>query len=603
MKLPSIQQVAGDAVRTFRRFPFVLVDAVAGTVTALILVDYEQNPANNILYPILLTSILGFPLLLAASLIAERHGWRKSTAVVIQVVCVVVLGAYALSVPSNLPSAPDLHLERFFILGLTLCLLLATAPYAATRQVNGFWQYNKSLIQRIFVAGVFSLALYAGLSIALASIDQLFGVDIPGKRYGELGLFILGVFATWFFLADVPRDLPALENRMDYPKALRIFGQFILVPMLLVYFVILYAYVAKIAIEWSWPKGMVSMTIFGFAFIGITAYLLLYPLRDKPEHKWITVAVRWFWLAMIPMVVVLQLAIWRRISEYGITENRYLAFVLGGWLAAMAVYFLASKTKNIKVIPATLCVLGLLVSFGPWGAFGVSEQSQVNRLENLLTENGILTDGKVQKTKSRISADDAAQISSIIRYLYGTHGFDRIQPWFSESLTRDSVGVGSIRERPAFVVDLLGVDYARSPAFGPREFGHLRADPAKAINIEGYDHLLVARHLTAEKRVVDQPNEQGACIIDTNLDLLTVRMVESEQTTDSARISLRPFVDSLLAEHGGVADNPIPADRMSIETETDSIRLKVVFRKIDFRREETEYRPVAYDVVILYSRI
>ncbi|HUU46213.1 MAG TPA: DUF4153 domain-containing protein [Acidobacteriota bacterium] len=602
MKLPSIQQVLQESGRTFRRFPFVLAAAAVWTVVALILVDYEGPPTSSILFKILFASILGFPLLLASALFAERRGWRKSMALGVQVLCVFLLVAYALSVPSNIDAAPQLHLQRLLMLALALCLLVATAPFAATKQLNGFWHFNKSLLQRILLAGLFSATLYAGLAIAMASVDALFGVDVPEKRYGELGLFILGIFATWFFLADVPKDLNELETRAGYPRVLRVFSQYILSPMLVVYFVILYAYVVKIMIEWSWPKGMVSGTIFGFASIGISAYLLLYPMHDKSEYRWIKVATRWFWIAMIPMIVVLQLAIWRRVSEYGITENRYFALGLGVWLAAMVVYFLAGKTKNIKVIPASICVLALLTSFGPWGVFSVSEKSQVGRLEELLTKNQLLIDGEVQKAQGQIPPADAEQISSIVRYLHDMHGYERIQPWFSESLRRDSAGLGLIDQPPAFVVNALGVEYARYPAFGGRDLRELRADLGRAVNIAGYDHLLVAQRLSVEMPEFGHPSGGAVCSIDTNLDVMTLRVVQGGATVDSAQISLRPFVDSLLKDHGSVDGDSISPERMSIQTATETMRLKVVLRKIEFRREGDEFKPIAYDAVTLYSQ-
>jgi hypothetical protein len=603
MKLPSIQQMLHESGRTLRRFPFVLADAAVGTVAALILVDYGEPPPSSVLYPMLFAAVLGFPLFLASALVAERQGWRKSTALGVHVVCVFLLIGYALTVPSDMTLAPLLHVERLWLIGLALCLLVATAPFAVAGQLNGFWQYNKSLLQRILLTGLFSLTLDSGLAIAMVSVEQLFGVDIPGKRYGELGVLILGIFATWFFLADVPEDLDGLESRTDYPRFLRVFGQYILSPMLIVYFVILYAYIAKIAIEWNWPKGLVSGPIFGFAAIGISAYLILHPLRDKSEYSWIKTAARWFWIVMIPMIVVLQLAIWRRVSEYGITENRYFAFAIGLWLVVMVVYFLVSRTKSIKVIPASMCGLLLLMSVGPWGAFSVSERSQVGRLKSLLTTNQLLIDGRVREAQGQVSSADAAQISSIVRYLHEIHGYDEIQPWFTESLARDSAGLGSVPLEPAAVVNSLGIEYARYPGSRGRGFGELTADLKRAIDIEGYDHLLVAQHLSAETPEFGCSTDGIVCRIDTNLDVLTMRMVEGGATVDSAQVRLRPLVDSLLEAHNGIVGDAIPLQRMSIQPAAETMKLKVVVHKIEFRRKGDEIHPVAYEAVVLSSRI
>ena len=46
MKLPSIQQIFNDSSRTFCRFPFVMIDAVIATISALIIVDHE-GPARG----------------------------------------------------------------------------------------------------------------------------------------------------------------------------------------------------------------------------------------------------------------------------------------------------------------------------------------------------------------------------------------------------------------------------------------------------------------------------------------------------------------------------------------------------------------------------
>ncbi len=601
MKLPSIQQVFRESSRTLSRFPFVLVDAAVGTLVALMIVDYEGPPTSSVLFNILFASILGFPLLLASALVAEKRNWHKSLALGVQVIAVCLLIAYALSVPSNIPSAPLLHLQRLLILALALCLLVATAPFAASKQLNGFWHYNKSLLQRIFLAALFSGTLYAGLAIALAAVDQLFGVDVPEKRYGELALFILGIFATWFFLAGVPKDLDGLETLTDYPRVLKIFGQYILSPLLLVYLVILYAYLVKITIEWSWPKGVVSGLVFGFASIGISAYLLFYPIRDKNENSWIKVAARWFWIVMIPLIVVLQLAIWRRVSEYGITESRYFALGLGVWLAAMAVYFLISKTKNIKVLPASICVVALLTSFGPWGVFRISERSQVGRLEGLLTKNQLLIDGKVQKAQGQISPADAGQISSIVSYLHETHGYEQIQPWFSESLRRDSAGMGPIDQEPALVVEAMGIEYVKASEFvggNPRE---LKADLERAISTDGYDHLLVAQRFKVGMPDRSDPSNSIVYGIDTALNVMTMRVVDGGAVIDSVQVSLLPLVDKLLKDYGSLGGGVFPPERMSASAVGDQIRLKVFLQKIQFREDKGQIRPVAYDAVILYS--
>ena len=72
MKLPSLQQVLQDAIRTFKRFPFVLINAAVGTFCAVILVDHEGPAQATVLFNILLATILGIPLLSGLALLSEK---------------------------------------------------------------------------------------------------------------------------------------------------------------------------------------------------------------------------------------------------------------------------------------------------------------------------------------------------------------------------------------------------------------------------------------------------------------------------------------------------------------------------------------------------
>ena len=88
-------------------------------------------------------------------------------------------------------------------------------PYLAVSEPNGFWQYNRSLFLRFCLAALYSGVLYVGLVVALFAINQLFKAQIASVVYARLWLTISFVFNTWFFLAGVPRDLPALEEHRE----------------------------------------------------------------------------------------------------------------------------------------------------------------------------------------------------------------------------------------------------------------------------------------------------------------------------------------------------------------------------------------------------
>jgi len=603
MKLPSVQQAAREAWLTFLRFPFVIVDAVVGTIVALILVDFEGPPRPTVLYSVLLAAILGIPLLTALALLAERKQLRSSPALMVQAFGIVLLVGYAATVPPDLTNAPLYHLFRLWLLIVTLLLFVTVSPFLGKGSLNGFWQYNKSMVLRALVALVYSHVLFAGLAFALAAVDQLFGFEVAPKRYPELWIFTLGIVATWIFLAGVPDQLESLDTITEYPKVLKVLAQYILLPLVLVYLVILYAYLVKIVVAWDWPQGWVSRLILGFAATGILTNLLLHPLAGRSEYGWITRTSRWFYLSVLPVTVMLFLALSRRISEYGITEGRYLAVALGVWLLGTSLYFAFSRTANIKAIPVSLALLCLLMSAGPWGMFSVSERNQVGRLETLLTSNSILKEGNVSPAHSELPYGDRKEISAILEYLRQVHGYESIQPWFSESLRQDSLETTSAYKPSSTVAGLLGVKYVEPVHLSTEGSIFLTADTQRSTDVRGYDGMLRDHWIRTTERSKTFPEDGVEYRASETLDTLTVLFLRGGTPIDSVQVDVHATVERLARDyHGDNASNIPPGDMYATGT-GDSAKATVCLRHLRFRRDAADLKIEFYGADILYARI
>ncbi|MBN8701935.1 MAG: DUF4153 domain-containing protein [Bacteroidetes bacterium] len=433
LQFPSLSVVVTGVQNTIKRFPFVLASAIIASAVSMYMLELKGAEEYNheYLWKIVMCCWLGLNLFLSISLIAEQGNHSTTQKYAAQFFGITILIVYYFILPEfGRISISDG--TRYFLFSLGLHLLVSFSPFIARGWINGFWQFNKTLFLRFLLSAFYSAVLYLGIALAVFAIDQLFSVHIKGHRYAQLWFFIAGVFNTWLFLAGVPKNLEELENVTDYPKGLKMFTQFVLLPLVAIYLAILYAYGIKISIHWELPKGWVSWLVNAFSVFGILSLLLIWPLRNDEGNKWISTFSRWFYRALFPLLVLLGVAIGKRVLQYGITENRYFVLVVALWLTGIAAYFLLSKAKNIKVIPVTLFFIAFLSSFGPWGAFSISEKSQVNRLKKLLTEEKILVDGKIKKAANINSNKN--QISSIVHYLAKHHRFDAIKPWFNENL-------------------------------------------------------------------------------------------------------------------------------------------------------------------------
>jgi hypothetical protein len=418
-KLPSIQKLLLGFVTVIKRFPLEILTSVIGSVAASILIEtIDEYPfeETQVLTRILLCSILALTLFLSVSVFSERQKLSLRNSILLRVLAVgfVVLFFFLLYPIDN-----TTNIFRYSFLFVAFHLLVSFAPFLLTRGVSAFWEYNKQLFLRILISALYSSVLYAGLCIAIVSTNVLFDLKIHGEIYGHLFVFIAGIFNTVFFLAGVPANWSELEEQPSYPKGLKIFTQFVLIPLATIYLAILLTYEGKVILEWSLPEGIVSSLVLGYAVYGILSILLIYPIRHDEGNKWIKTFSKLFYVLLIPLILLLAVAIWTRIQEYGITESRYVIIVLSLWLTGITCYFLIDKSQNIKIIPISLCIIALLCIWGPQSASSISEKSQVSRLVSFFEKRGAFLNGKLISLSDSVKNNEAYEISSFIVERYG----------------------------------------------------------------------------------------------------------------------------------------------------------------------------------------
>jgi len=615
-------------MRTLRRFPYVLAIAALGTIVSIVIVEQERHGHQASAYPVLFAALLGVPFLVALKLFAEKRRWSIMRITGLQLTGVILLAAYAWSLPVDTPAAPAIHMIRFLMLVTGMHLLVAVSPWLGRGQENGFWHFNRILFLRLLTAALFSHVLYAGLAIALAAVENLFEVNIPGERYLQLWILLTGMFMTWFFLSGIPSDLQALDRRDDYPKGLKIFAQYVLLPLVVIYLVILVAYSAKIIVSWEWPYGWVSRLILGFSAAGMFSLLLLHPIRERSDSAWIAGAARWFFLALAPLLVMYFLAVMRRLSDYGITEARYLGIVVGIWLVAMTLHFLFTRGMNIKFIPLSLCALAFLVSVGPWGAFSVSESSQVGRIRTLLEEHQMIADDTVRPARANVGINDRREISAVLDYLHDVHGYGAIERWFTEPLRVDSTDSRSAWKVPGDVAGMLGIEFVSAPRMAPGGLLTYSVSPSAVMIVEGYDRVL-PRHAfsrRSEKRTFTAG--QATLVLNSTLDTLTLMLSDSERDdhvstaatktfpddtaagvrdaemlpVDTLMIPLHPVTDALLAEFGNAGAADVPLERTAVEAASSRLKVKVYLPYLQLTRDDAVLHTEMLRVRVMYGK-
>jgi hypothetical protein len=595
MRFPSVDRLITSARDTAASFPLVLGSAIVAAAAGLVAVDASDE---DFWLRLLFAAALGLPLFFALRIVSERRAWQPARVWSARLLGLAALTAFFFAWPDW---SEPVQIERLLQAAIAFHLLAAFAPFIGASGEGGsgpdasvqsaFWEYNKTLFLRFLISGLYSAVLFVGLAIALAGIDNLLGVNVEEDAYVRLWVLIAFVFNTWFFLAGMRTVLADAELPAEYPIGLKVFSQYVLIPLVTVYLAILTLYLGRILLTQTWPSGWIGYLVSSVAVAGILSLLLVYPISDRTENLWVATYARWYYLALVPSIVMLLLAIWKRIDQYGITEKRYFLAVLALWLAGIAIFYVVSRSRNILVIPLTLCIVAVATFGGPWSAYAVSEASQVRRLTRILDSNGMLEDGRARPAGGEIAFEDRREVSAILRYLIETHGTGAIEPLFGSLAVIDTIGEGTrasrrheAEPRARTIAEHLGFAYVGRWE-GETGMRHLFAERRQEVLMIGdYDYAL-----RWDRWPSDTFSVAGETLrIHIGPDSAFVRVTRSTPSgSEEIALPLEPLYQRIKSGTP-IAGRPdvYPASALRLEGESDGLAVAIYLNTLSVREAQ-----------------
>jgi hypothetical protein len=459
------RELLPDLSVTLARFPGPAIASFVMTMAANMKIGVRSFAGGQFYDDILWSGAAAFLASGAAHLVAESRKWEKQRNIAFALL-VGVLAAAAFWFHDAL----GLY-RPFFAIGLVF--LLMTAAYLSQGSQAALWLFNLRLGLAAFLAILVAAATCGGISAVLASLEFLFEIKIPGALYERLwwtGMTLLGPIYGLALTPSLLNEEIDLESYRDsmLERGVSVLLAYILIPIVLVYAAILYAYAAKIALSWTLPKGQVATLVTLFALTGTAAYLISYPWRSRGTALLRMFRSAWFPLTLIP-VVLLIVGTLRRIQDYGITPQRYALLIIAAWIIGLVVaFFYQRRALDIRHIVASFAILALVTAIGPWGARTLSINDQYGRLEGLLTRHGFLVNGRLAATSpppTVMTEAERGTVGSIIHFLVNEGEHELFRPWFAGRATNPWLRKDF---NPNFVVESLAriVGYPRSETPG-----------------------------------------------------------------------------------------------------------------------------------------
>ena len=268
--------------------------------------------------------------------------------------------------------------------GANFIALLVLLGFPFEKNNQGFTYRNFTNLFHLGLATMVWLLVFGLVAAILFTITTLFNVEFSDSFYEHfytsLGIFTLPLF----FLVFQQRQA---KSEMTLNRIFEILVNFVLAPALMIFTVLLYAYVVQIIFEGVLPKGMLANITLPYLLGGLGVYALR---SICAKARWETFFKFYPYLAIVP-IVLLWLAIDHRISAYAWTEQRIYLVALAVAIIIVYAILVLPKVRQYRLISAVVMVAIFAMT---WVVKPqeIAYQSQTVRFEQLLKKLN-LSDG------------------------------------------------------------------------------------------------------------------------------------------------------------------------------------------------------------------
>ena len=273
--------------------------------------------------------------------------------------------------------------------GANFIALLVLLGFPFERNNQGFTYRNFTNLFHLGLATAVWLLVFGLVAAILFTITTLFNVEFSYSFYSHF-YTSLGIFTQpLFFLVFQQRQA---KSEMTLNRIFEILVNFVLAPALMIFTVLLYAYVVQIIFEGVLPKGMLANITLPYLLGGLGVYALR---SICAKARWETFFKFYPYLAIVP-IVLLWLAIDRRISAYAWTEQRIYLVALATAITIAYAILIVPKARQYRLISGVVMVAIFAMT---WVVKPqeIAYQSQTARFEQLLKKLNLSDDsGKIR---------------------------------------------------------------------------------------------------------------------------------------------------------------------------------------------------------------
>jgi hypothetical protein len=422
----SLSMMAKRFGSTIRRFPLAVLFTLLLT-GFLIFLNHGGKVSDKMEFFLVFYPATGILLAIALSLFTEDFGKRVVAWLVQAVVHAAWLGVSIYLARLDRFSLPQTIAVSATVAAIGFAVFLIC--FYRRKHELPFWNFSIRTVTAVFMSAAIGGALTFGLLLLVESLNMLFDIYIRDAVYGDIWTLCMVLLAPLLFMSLIPTGrMKYLTEAPEFSRFAKGVVQYVFLPLLGLYILTLYAYAAKILLEWTLPVGGVSYLVSGSMLLMVLLIYITYPIQHQEGNKLFKNVTRWLPVALFPLLALMTVAIGRRLADYGITVSRLYLLVFNLWCYGVCLWLILTRNKRIWLIPASFAVILFLISVGPQSIANVTQRQLKKEARTAFMATGIkqlpLTGDQYEKWLNSVDGKVAASIDAKLDYLQRDFGYN-----------------------------------------------------------------------------------------------------------------------------------------------------------------------------------
>ncbi len=598
----SIAAAFSGSAKAFLSFPAVIGCALGFSVVTLVRIylDWPMQEPYNFLFNCLHWSLALGAIAGMASItwVRSRYDTNRSFllanggALLLAVVAFLLLyffGADKEVVPEiRYPVISVLAEARMtvaMVVAFLLFIIFAGYPKERSDFAKSFFMTHKAF----FIALIYGVVLFGGTSGVARAVQALLYNDMSSKVYMVIGT-LAGFIAFTIFVGYFPSFRKGEEDEhwevaQKQPRFIEVLFGFIMVPILLALTVVLLLWAGKTALSGMGASFiLLSGIASAYAGYGLWLYFMV------THHE--TGLAKFYRKAYpIAALVILAFEAWALVVQLGKTGLQTVEYWFAiVWIVMVGAAFLLllMKQRSYLIIILIICGFAVASVLPAVGYHALPVSAQTQRLENLLTEQGMLENNQISPAEGELPKETREAITDAIYFLAYSRDA-RLPEWLDKNITDGTIFKKQLGFEPIW-------PQAEDPFGGGGDYLNMSLSlPGGPVDISDYQWAI---NMQQEYSKVNTP---VPLMTDRGTYQILWRM-EQPQCKPSFRVTLdeqvvlesdmNDYIDQLTEKFppGGQAQYKPTRDDMTLLLDSRELEAMLVFRYIDITlnvREDT----------------